>query len=110
MPPSPPLAIKKSTVKMSSLIPFYVYKLHFNNLLFPCFCSVGFFRLFVYLFFVSQLLAKLAEGNWSLSEKWNVALLRTAVGFHLITLPDLNVRTPFFLLELYDPCEPPADS
>lgn len=45
MPPSPPLALKKSTVKMSSLIPFYVYKLHFNNLLFPLLCS-GFFFFF----------------------------------------------------------------
>lgn len=40
MPLSPPLALKKSTVKMSSLIPFYVYKLRFNNLLFPFLCSV----------------------------------------------------------------------
>lgn len=30
-------ALRESTVKMSSLIPFHVYKLHFNNLLFPYF-------------------------------------------------------------------------
>jgi len=31
------------------------------------------------------------------------------MGFHLITLPDLNVRTPFLLLEgPDDPGKPPA--